>query len=191
MQRSRCPGTLNRRAFVRSGLAGLCSLGLADLLRLEGRAANVSRSPKSILVLWLWGGPSHMETFDLKPNAPVEYRGEFRPIATNVPGIEISEHLPRLARLADKFAILRSMHHDSPGHVNSTHTLLSAYPGELVEGPPYRPRHPDVYAVATKMLGPRVQGMPPYLSLPRTRGSSRFKSNALRAASLVSTLTAS
>jgi hypothetical protein len=161
---------MGRRAFLRSGLVGLCSLGLPDLLRLEAAAPNRSRtSPKSILVLWLWGGPSHMETFDLKPDAPAEYRGDFRPIRTNVPGIQICEHLPRLARQADKFALIRSLHHDSPGHINSTHTLLTGYPGELVEAPPYRPRHPDVWAVATKVLGPRAPGLPPFVALPRTR----------------------
>jgi len=167
---ARCPGTLSRRSFVRIGLGGLCSLGLTDLLRLQSRADEARRSsPKSILVVWLWGGPSHMETFDLKPNAPAEYRGDFNPIATNAPGIQISEHLPRLARLADKFAIIRSMHHDSPGHVNSTHTMLTGHPGELVEVPPYRPRHPDVWAVATRMLGPKQRGVPPYIAMPRTR----------------------
>jgi hypothetical protein len=165
-----CPGTLSRRAFVRIGLSGLCSLGLADLLRLQSLADETGHtSPKSILVLWLWGGPSHMETFDLKPDAPAEYRGDFRPIRTNVPGIMISEELPRLARLADRFALIRSMHHDSTGHVNSTHTMLSAYPGELVETTPFRPKHPDVWAVANKMLGPRRAGVPAYVSLPRTR----------------------
>src|ERR1700681_3093269 len=95
----RCRGTLDRRAFVRSGLVGLSSLGLADLFALESHAASTGRpvaSNKALLVVWLWGGPSHMETFDLKPLAPAEYRGEFRPIATNVPGIELSEHLPLL-----------------------------------------------------------------------------------------------
>src|SRR5262249_30570171 len=80
--------------------------------------------------------------------APAEYRGEFRPIRTSVPGVEISEHLPRLARLAHRFALVRSVHHTSPGHINSTHTMMSGYPGELVEAPPYRPRHPDLWAVA-------------------------------------------
>lgn len=164
---SRCPGTFSRRAFLRSGLAGLCSLGLADLLRLEA-AAPPSRG-KSMIVLWLWGGPSHMETFDLKPDAPAEYRGEFKPIRTCVPGVLISEHLPRLAKVADKFALVRSLHHDSPGHVNSTHTLLTGYPGEAIEKPPFRPKYPDVYAVANKVLGERVPGVPPYVSLPRTR----------------------
>src|SRR4051794_33863592 len=166
----RCPGTLTRRAFVRAGLTGLCSLGLADLLRLQSRASAPERSrPKSVLVLWLWGGPSHMETFDLKPDAPAEFRGDFRPIRTNVPGVLISEHLPRLARLADKFALLRSLHHESEGHVNSTHTLLSAYPGEAVEAPPFRPKHPDVWAVASKFLGSKATGVPPFVALPRVR----------------------
>lgn len=167
-----CPGTLSRRSFVRSGLVGLSSLGLADLLRIEAQARTNDyplTSDKSLLVLWLWGGPSHMETFDLKPLAPSEYRGEFNPIATNVPGIEISEHLPRLARLADKFSLIRSCHHDSPGHVNSTHTMLTGYPGDLVETPPFRPKYPDVWAVANKLLGPRTADMPPHVVLPFMR----------------------
>lgn len=167
-----CPGTLSRRSFVRSGLVGLSTLGLADLLRIESQARQTGypfSSDRSLLVLWLWGGPSHMETFDLKPLAPAEYRGEFQPIATNVPGIEISEHLPRLAGLADKFALIRSCHHDSPGHVNSTHTMLTGYPGELTETPPYRPKYPDVWAVANKLLGPRVADMPPHVVLPFMR----------------------
>lgn len=168
----RCPGTMGRRAFLRLGLAGLGSLGLADVLRLQANAAvahNAASNPKSIILLWLWGGPSHMETFDLKPDAPSEYRGDFKPIPTNVPGIAISEHLPRLAKLADKFALIRSLHHDSTGHVNSTHTLLTGYPGEVLESPPYEPKVPDVWAVTTKLLGERGPGVPPYVSLPRTR----------------------
>lgn len=166
----RCPGTLTRRAFVRVGLAGLGSLGLPDLLRLQQLAAKPGGTrARSILVLWLWGGPSHMETFDLKPDAPSEFRGDFKPIRTNVPGILISEHLPRLARVADKFALLRSMHHDSGGHVNSTHTLLTGYPGEVVESPPFRPRHPDVWAVANKLLGAKTPGVPAYVALPHPR----------------------
>ncbi len=168
----RCRGTLDRRAFVRSGLVGLSSLGLADLFALESQAAaagNPVASNKALLVVWLWGGPSHMETFDLKPLAPTEYRGEFRPIATNVPGIEISEHLPLLAARADKFALIRSCHHDSPSHVNSTHTMLTGYPGELAEAPPFRPKYPDVWAVTNQFLGERAAGMPPHIVLPTVR----------------------
>src|SRR5207245_1345832 len=100
---TRCLGTFARRAFLRSGLIGWGSLSLAELLRCESRASASGVAParkKSMIVLWLWGGPSHMETFDLKPEAPLEFRGEFRPIRTNVPGIEICEHLPQLAQLA-------------------------------------------------------------------------------------------
>jgi len=168
----RCRGTLDRRAFVRSGLVGISSLGLADLLAFESQAAAAGRpvaSNKALLVVWLWGGPSHMETFDLKPLAPAEYRGEFRPIATNVPGIEISEHLPLLAARADKLALIRSCHHDSPGHVNSTHTMLTGYSGELAEAPPFRPKYPDVWAVTNYVLGERVAGTPPHIVLPTMR----------------------
>jgi hypothetical protein len=122
-----------------------------------------------MIVLWLWGGPSHMETFDLKPEAPSEFRGEFRPIPTNVPGLEISEHLPQLAGLADKFALIRSCHHDSPGHVNSTHTVLSGYPGEAVETPPFQPKYPDFWAVTQKLLGERAEGVPARVVLPSMR----------------------
>lgn len=169
---ARCPGTIDRRGFVRSGLTGLASLGLADLLRCESQARAAGQAPpsdKALLVVWLWGGPSHMETFDLKPQAPAEFRGEFSPIATNVPGIEISEHLPRLAGLADKFTIIRSCQHNSPGHVNSTHTMLTGYPGEAVETPPYRPKYPDVFSVANRVLAERADGVPPYFGMPAMR----------------------
>ena len=169
LQGTRCPGTMGRRAFLRTGLTGLGALGLADLFRLQAAVPGRATSRKSVIVLWLWGGPSHMETFDLKPNAPSEYRGAFRPIPTNVSGLAISEHLPRLAKLADKFALLRSLHHSSPGHINSTHTVLTGYPGELIESPPYKPKVPDVWAVTTKVLGERVAGMPAYIALPRLR----------------------
>ncbi len=168
----RCPGTLGRRAFLHAGLTGLTALGLPELFRLEARAGSGGEEPprrKSIIVLWLWGGPSHMETFDLKPDAPADYRGEFRPAPTNVPGIAVSEHLPLLARMADKFTLIRSLHHDSPGHVNSTHTLLCGYPGEAVETPPYRPKYPDFWAVSARLLGGEAAGAPFHVALPNLR----------------------
>lgn len=164
----RCPGTSDRRSFLRTGLTAFGGLTLADLYRLQAKTAE-SVSPKSMIVLWLWGGPSHMETFDLKPNAPIEYRGEFKPIRTNVPGIEISEHLPKLAKLADKYVLLRSLSHGSSGHVNSTHTVLTGYPGEVMEAPPYKPKYPDCFAIANKLLGECKPGLPPFVSLPSQR----------------------
>lgn len=172
MLSDRCPGTMPRRNLLRAGIGGLTGLALGDLLRRQVRGDTSQPLPasnKSMIVLWLWGGPSHMETFDLKPDAPLEYRGEFRPISTNVPGLEISEQLPQLARLGDKFAVLRSVTHDSPGHVNSTHTMLTGYPGETIETPPFQPKHPDVWSVTAKMLGERHVGVPTHVALPRIR----------------------
>lgn len=158
---SRCPGTLPRRSFLRSGAAGLT---LAEFLRADAQASGAgfkgANSEKSMIVLWLWGGPSHLETFDLKPDAPSEYRGEFSPISTTVPGIEITEHLPKIASLADHFSLIRSLSHESPGHVNSTHTLVTGYPGDLNEMPPYRPTHPNAWSVITRLLGEKRPGLP-------------------------------
>jgi hypothetical protein len=166
-----CEGTLPRRSVLRAGCLGGAGLCLADLERLcaAGNQPHLNSPGKSLIVLWLWGGASHMETFDLKPNAPREYRGEFSPIPTNVPGIEVSEHLPLLAQRADRFALLRSVSHESDGHVNSTHTMLSAYPGERVEMPPFAPKHPDLWAVASKTLGDRREGVPAHVAMPRLR----------------------
>ncbi len=129
---------LSRRALLQSGSLGVAGITLADLLRVEARAAESDATTppaKSIILLWLWGGPSHLDTFDLKPNAPTEYRGPYAPIATNVPGIEICELLPRLARRADKYAILRSLNCDTNDHgLAGTVGLTGAIDGGLSLG---------------------------------------------------------
>src|SRR3954468_3262124 len=102
-----CDG-VSRRNFLKIGALGLGGLALPQLLRAEA-AGGAGASRKSVIMIYLPGGPPHQDTFDLKPEAPVEIRGEFRPIRTNVAGIEICEHLPRLARIADKLAIVRSI----------------------------------------------------------------------------------
>lgn len=168
-QRKPCRGTMPRRAFLRTGLTGLSTLGLAELLAARARAGDSSATGPSMIVVWLWGGPSHMETFDPKPEAPAEYRGKFGVIPTSVPGVTITEKLPRLARLADKYCLIRSCAHDSPGHVNATHSVLTGYPGEPVETPPFQPRYPDVFTVANKVLPPRRSALPQYVGLPEMR----------------------
>lgn len=105
-RQSFCDG-VSRRNFLKLGALATGGLTLADLFRAEARA-GISHGSKSIINIYLPGGPTHMDTFDLKPDAPAEFRGEFRPIATNVPGMEICEQLPRLARLADKYSLIRS-----------------------------------------------------------------------------------
>jgi hypothetical protein len=111
-------------------VGGLIGLGLwtTDWLRLRA-AANASKRSRarSCILLWLDGGPSHLETFDLKPDAPSEVRGPFRPIATNVPGIQICELLPRTAQMTDKLAIIRSMTSPLGEHGLANHYLLTGY----------------------------------------------------------------
>src|ERR1051325_3242582 len=102
-----CDG-VSRRNFLKIGALGLGGLALPEILRAES-AAGVRRSHKAIIMIFLPGGPSHQDIFDLKMDAPSEIRGEFKPISTNVPGIQICEHLPRMARLMDKMAIIRSV----------------------------------------------------------------------------------
>lgn len=109
-----CDG-VSRRGFLQVGALGFCGLTLADLLRADATAGSAG-ARKSIINIYLPGGPSHMDTFDLKPQAPAEFRGEFQPIDTNVPGVQICEHMPRLAGMADKLAIVRSISNFSEEH---------------------------------------------------------------------------
>src|SRR5258708_4560059 len=104
-----CDG-VSRRNFLQVGAAGVAGLTLADMLRAdEAGLRDASYKRKSIINVYLGGGPSHMDTFDMKPEAPKEFRGEFKPIDTNVAGIQICEHLPRLASMMDRLAIIRSL----------------------------------------------------------------------------------
>src|SRR5437762_12154212 len=115
---------MGRREFLRAGALGLFGLGLPQLLHTRAEAPRRGRA-KACILLFMWGGPAQQDTWDMKPDAPAEYRGEFRPIATNVPGLRICEHLPRLARHADKLAVIRSMTHGDVNHLTATHFLLT------------------------------------------------------------------
>src|SRR5437660_11411126 len=109
---AKCAGPIDRRTWLKVGglslgaLAAGLSPSLARLLAAEGADRDFS-----VILFWANGGPSHIDTFDLKPDAPAEIRGPFKPIKTNVNGVHINEHLPRLAKLADKFTLVRSFHH--------------------------------------------------------------------------------
>jgi hypothetical protein len=116
-QRQRTCQTLSRRAFLQAGGSTVLGLTLADLLRLRARADMVAEgSARSVLLLWLWGGPAHLDTWDPKPAAPIDYRGPFAPIATRVAGVRIGELFPQLAQVADTFALLRSLRTQSNDH---------------------------------------------------------------------------
>src|SRR5688572_9809923 len=107
---------VDRRAFVKAGVLGTAGLSLAELLRGEARADAPASRPNNVIILWMRGGPSHIDMWDPKPDAPEEYRGEFGVIRSNVPGILLSDMLPRSARCMDKWSIIRSLHHTDAGH---------------------------------------------------------------------------
>jgi len=117
-----CDG-ITRRDVLRAGALGIGGLSLGGYLRLAGAGEVQPAKAQSAIVVWLGGGPPHMDTFDLKPDAPAEVRGEFNPIKTNVAGIEVCEHLPKLATCADKYAILRGVSHTLAGHELGTEYL--------------------------------------------------------------------
>ncbi len=159
-----CDG-LTRREFLRVGGLSLAGLTLPQLL--HARDASASGSRKSCIQLYMWGGPSQHETFDLKPNAPDGVRGLFQPIATNVPGIRICEHLPLLASRADRYAILRSVTHTGVNHGTSAYHMLTGRihptPGTLRHPAPGD--HPSVGCAASR-FGRQPRDVPAYVSLP-------------------------
>src|ERR1700735_1906389 len=113
----RCEGPLSRRQFLRMGSLALGGFIPGSIAPWRLQAGPGGKKPDtSVILLWLPGGPPHMETFDMKPDAPSEYRGEFKPIPTVVPGLDVVEHLPLHAKIADKFTIVRSVAHEFADH---------------------------------------------------------------------------
>src|SRR6266481_49256 len=104
---------VDRRSFLKAGILGTAGLSLAELLRAEVQA-GAGTSIKSVIILWMRGGPSHIDMWDPKPDAPAEYRGEFGVMRTNVPGIILSDMMPRCSTMMDKWSIIRSLHHNEP-----------------------------------------------------------------------------
>jgi hypothetical protein len=156
---------LSRRGVLRVGVLGLAGLTLPDLLRLRARAAEDGGRPKDTCVIqvFLEGGPSHIDTYDPKPDAPAEFRGEFRPMATSVPGVSICELLPRQARVMDRISILRSLHHTAADHGVGTHWIMTGFPGQ----PSHRDNErPSVGSVVARLRGANAPGVPPYVAIP-------------------------
>ena len=160
-----CDG-ISRRNFLQVGVAGMASVGLAGVARAV-QAGNSDASPKkntSVILLWLDGGPGHMDMYDMKPEAPAECRGLWRPIRTNVPGIEISELFPLQAKIADKFSIVRSLHHNDGDHFGGAHRMLTGRGG--ASGKDQDGKYPSIGSIATKVCGPRAPGMPASIAVP-------------------------
>jgi hypothetical protein len=164
---------MGRREFLRAGSVGLFGLGLPQLLQARDRISIRPRA-KACILLFMWGGPAQQDTWDPKPAAPVEYRGEFKPIATNIPGIQISEHLPRLARHMDKLALLRAMTHGDVNHLTSTHFLLTGR--DLPRPGAGREEDWPSYGAVLAHLGRGKGPLPPFVSMmPRVpNGAPRF-----------------
>ena len=165
--------SISRREWLQVGYAGLLGLGLPALLPPTAAVAGQRSRPaargkaKSVIVVFLTGAPSHLDTFDLKPDAPPEVRGEFKPTATRVPGLLISEHLPRLAARADRYAVVRSLAHRENNHLVATHHVLTghAQPGAFFDKVASRDDWP-CYSSALDHLRPRHDGVASGVNLP-------------------------
>ena len=166
MEPSPAGNNLSRRSWLQIGGLGMLDLSLPRLLRSDSTATVVPAAQSCVLFL-LHGGPSQLDIWDLKPEAPPEVRGEFRPIATRVPGIQITEHLPRLARLANRFTIVRSMTHTAVNHNTATYLVTTGYPPlqDLIAFTPSENDSPHLGAqIALKKSGGNQT--PPAVSLP-------------------------
>ncbi|MFO0902063.1 MAG: DUF1501 domain-containing protein [Pirellulales bacterium] len=161
-----CDG-VTRRSFVRIGALGIGGLTLPNFLRMKAQGAANGASRKSVILIWQAGGPSHLDMYDLKPDAPAEVRGEFRPIATNVPGIDIGEHLPLQSQIMDKLAIVRSGCHTNAGHGMGSQWMLTGWQPTIEVNDNI---FPCMGSVVARMKGANDPGLPAYVNLPRPLG---------------------
>ncbi|MEX0728675.1 MAG: DUF1501 domain-containing protein [Planctomycetaceae bacterium] len=169
-----CDG-LSRRQCLRVGSTGLFGgLSLPTLLQLQSQAASVEpRKAKACIFFMLEGGPSHIDMWDLKPEAPPEIRGPFQPISTVVPGVQISQLLPHCAKVVDKFTILRSHSHNDNAHQTGRHWVLTGYPPSFddgqAKGVPFNELYPSIGSIVSREIGAGGQ-VPPYVEIPNALG---------------------
>ena len=162
-----CDG-LTRRSLLRAGFLGLAGLGLPELLRAQAAAKHTGAAAQrdlSVILIWLDGGPGHMDMYDMKPEAPVEYAGIWKPIKTKVPGFDITELYPKQAKITDKFSMVRSLHVDSGDHFAGGHRMLTTK-NAGVSGANTPGKFPFIGAIANRELGPRKKGMPGHVAIP-------------------------
>lgn len=170
-----CNG-VTRRDFIQVGLTGVLGLGLCDLMRLRTNAtvipvAKPSARNVNCILVWLDGGPSHYESFDPKPDAPSEIRGEFKTISTKIPGVQFSECVPKLAGIADKFTVVRSICHKDPNHGGGNHYMMTGMPTPVpVACGAFVTFHPSFGSMVSYDRGIR-NGLPAYISMPEVSRS--------------------
>lgn len=168
--RRNCEGT-TRRDSLQFGLGALLGTGLVDGLRVRAEASHEGAGPKakatSCILIWMDGGPTHFETFDPKPDAPAEYRGEFTQVQTSVPGVLYSEHMVKLAASLGDYAMIRSIRHDQGNHGAGNHYMMTGSPPRIPVGcGAFVSFHPSMGSVVAKELG-RDNGLPNYFSMPQ------------------------
>jgi hypothetical protein len=165
------PRTLSRRHFLKAGLLGVGGLTLPDLFRAQA-LGTAARRNTSVILLWLSGGPGHMETWDPKPNAVAQYRGPFGTIPSRLPGVRLGELLPGQARIADKLAFIRSVSHGTGDHTKANHWMLTAYPGPSFNAANLTQLKPAIGSCIARLHGPNQPGIPPYVAVPHLRGGT-------------------
>ncbi|MBX6313611.1 MAG: DUF1501 domain-containing protein [Isosphaeraceae bacterium] len=166
-----------RRQILRVGALGSLGLGLPAVLRAEARRDPSRRvRARSVIFLHQFGGASHHDTFDMKPNAPAEIRGEFRPIASSLPGVEVCEHLPRLARLADRYCLVRSVHHTTSQHNSAAYYSLTGHKPliDIVTANASATDFP-AYGSIVDALAPSTRRVPTAVSLPTMIADGPFR----------------
>jgi len=160
----------SRREVIQAGAVGLIGLGMNHLSALQAMtAATQSARAKSVIYIFLSGGLAQHESFDMKPDAPMEYRGEFKPIRTRTPGLHICEHLPNLARISEKWSLVRSLTHGSSDHSLGHHIMLTGRSDTPLGFDPSKPKKsdfPSIAALSTALLPKRKDNLPPAIVLP-------------------------
>lgn len=166
----------DRRGMLKAGLAGVAGLSLPTLLQMRGEAADVGRpmrSNKSVILLWLAGGPSHIDTWDPKPERPFQNRGPFGVTATRLPGVFVCEHLPKQAALLDKFTIIRSVDARNSNHEPNTVFQTANLEAEPRTNPEAE-KYPAIGSIVAKFRGANHPGMPPYVTFMKSRSHLAF-----------------
>jgi hypothetical protein len=160
-----CDG-VSRRSFLKVGALGLAGLSLADVLRTRALAARKGKAVKdtAVIQVFLGGGPTHIDTYDPKPDAPKEFRGEFQAIPTNVPGVLLCELFPRQAQIMDRLAVIRSLWHDMADHNSGSHWIMTGFPA--AQQLPMANDRPSVGSIVSKLRGVNRPGVPPYVGIP-------------------------
>jgi hypothetical protein len=154
----------DRRSFVKAGVLGSFGLTLADLFRAEAHGSTSTGRQPSVIILWMRGGPSHIDMWDMKPDSPAEFRGEFGNIPTTVPGVRLCDLLPMSAKTMHKWAIVRSLHHHDAGHSSGDQICFTGYDaGPMAD----ENVHPSCGSIVSKQLGHTVPHLPAYVMIPR------------------------